>query len=282
VDATSSPNSTDPASSVTLALLGDVMLGRDVHPTADSFAYLKPSLSSADLVLANLESPLSDSPVESKSPYALCASPKKVRVLADAGFDLLSLANNHNLDCGAQGMADTQAALHEAGLGFIGPEPVYRTVHGIPLAFLAFDAVDRFEPGAAIQAVRAARETGAVVVVSIHWGAEYQSGPSSDQQRLAQELAKAGAAVIWGHHPHVLQPSAWLAGGRTLVLYSLGNALFDQNGLESTRQSVLVLVTLNADGPVEFKAIPFLIDVRGSRVRDAGEQESRQIMQYFQ
>jgi poly-gamma-glutamate synthesis protein (capsule biosynthesis protein) len=284
IDAAQSPVSTAPASSVTLALLGDIMLGREIHPTADTFAYLEPALSSADLALANLESPLTDSPVESKSSYALCAPPRNVKFLAASGINLLSLANNHNLDCGAQGLAETEKALGEAGLGFIGPgpEPVYRTVNGIPLAFLAIDATsDRFEPGAAIQAVRSARKTGAVVVVSIHWGVEYQSGPSNDQQQIAQELATAGAALIWGHHPHVLQPSAWLADGRTLVLYSLGNALFDQNGLESTRQAALVLVTLNAEGTVEFKASPFLIDVRGSRVMEAGEQESHRIMQNF-
>jgi gamma-polyglutamate biosynthesis protein CapA len=282
---TAAPTSGDPAPSVMLALMGDVMLGRDVHPSAESFAYLEPSLSSADLALANLESPLTGAPPESKSPYTLCAPATNARFLADAGFDLLSIANNHSLDCGVQGQAETQAALSAAGLGFIGPgiEPVNRTVHSVPLAFLAFDATSgRFDPEAAVQAVRSARETGAVVVVSIHWGAEYQAGASSDQKQIAQELAEAGAALIWGHHPHVLQPAAWLGeDGSTLVLYSLGNALFDQQGLESTRQSALVLVTLNQQGIVNFRAIPFLIDVRGSRIMEAGEQDRPRILQYF-
>jgi poly-gamma-glutamate capsule biosynthesis protein CapA/YwtB (metallophosphatase superfamily) len=274
-----------PASSVTLALLGDVMLGRDIHPAAESFAYLEPSLSSADLVLANLESPLTDSPVESKSPYALCASPENAGFLVEAGFDLLSIANNHNLDCGAQGLSDTQSTLSEAGLGFLGPgpEPVYRTAHGIRLAFLAFDATsDQFDTASAIQAVRSARETGGVVVVSVHWGAEYQSGASTGQQQLARQLADAGAALVWGHHPHVLQPSAWLGDERrTLVLYSLGNALFDQQGLASTRQSALLLVTLDAGGVKDFKAIPFLIDVRNSWVAAAGDEDRQRVLEYF-
>jgi gamma-polyglutamate biosynthesis protein CapA len=260
------------------------MLGRKVHPGPESFAYLEHYLSSADLALANLESPLTDSPPETESPYALCAPPGNVQSLVDAGFDLLSIANNHSLDCDMKGLSETQATLSEAGLGFIGPgpEPVYRTVHEIPLAFLVFDATsDSFDIGSAVWAVRSARETGARVVVSIHWGEEYQSGASAGQREIARQLADAGAALIWGHHPHVLQPSAWLGDDRTLVLYSLGNALFDQHGLESTRQSALVLVTFNAKGETKFKAIPFLIDVQNSRMVEAGETDAQRIQQYF-
>src|SRR5512138_3731646 len=74
--------------SVTLALLGDVMLGRSVHPSLETFSYLEPSLVSADLVLANLESPLTDSPVQTESAYALCAAPENVKYLVAAGLDL--------------------------------------------------------------------------------------------------------------------------------------------------------------------------------------------------
>jgi poly-gamma-glutamate synthesis protein (capsule biosynthesis protein) len=260
------------------------MLGRDVHPTASTFAYLEPFLSSADLALANLESPLTRAPVETRSLYALCASPGNVQFLANAGFDLLSIANNHTLDCGTKGLVETQSTLIEAGLGFIGPgpEPVYRSIHGIPLAFLAFDATSAgFDIGKAVQAVRSARETGALVFVSIHWGMEYQSGASREQKEIAQQLSDAGAVLIWGHHPHVLQPSAWVGDGRTLVFYSLGNALFDQHGLESTNQSALILVTLHSDGVTEFKAIPFRIDTQNSKVVEAGDVEAQRIMNYF-
>jgi poly-gamma-glutamate synthesis protein (capsule biosynthesis protein) len=272
-----------PASSITLALLGDVMLGRDVHPDAETFAYLEPFLTSADLALANLESPLTTSPVQTESPYALCAPPENVRYLVDAGFDLLALANNHHLDCGPTGLIETQSTLTDAGLGFIGPdpEPVYRSISRIRLAFLAFDAISEFDIEAAARAVQAARESGALVVVSIHWGMEYQSGASTSQKRIAQALAEAGATLIWGHHPHVLQPAEWINDGKTLVFYSLGNALFDQYGLESTRRSALVVVTLDSEGTKEFNVIPFLMDYRNSRVRKAGQADAQRILQYF-
>ncbi len=276
-------STSSPAPSVTLALLGDVMLGRAVHPSTETFSYLEPYLTSADLVLANLESPLTDAPVQTESPYALCAAPENVKYLVDASFDLLALANNHSLDCGTEGLLETQSTLTDAGLGFIGPgaEPAYRLKNGIRLAFLAFDATSRFDIETAVQAVRSAREAGDIVVVSMHWGAEYQAGASTGQKQIAEELAEAGAALIWGHHPHVLQPAEWIHDGRTLVLYSLGNALFDQYGLEATRRSALVLVTLDSSRVQELEIIPFLIDFQDSRIVEADLEDAQVIMNYF-
>lgn len=266
---------------VTLALLGDVMLGRGVQADEGSFAYLQPHLVTADLALANLESPLTDAPAESASPYILCAPPKAVEALAAAGIDLLSVANNHSRDCGAEGAAETLSVLQEAGLGAIGQEgkPLLREVNELHLAFLAFDATGDFAFIPAVESVRSAREGGAVVIVSMHWGAEYQSSPSEEQQRIARQLAEAGAALIWGHHPHVLQPAQWI--GDTLVLYSLGNALFDQHGLASTRQSVLALVTLDATGVRGLEVVPFLVDAVRSRTEAPSAEEAQRIMEYF-
>jgi poly-gamma-glutamate synthesis protein (capsule biosynthesis protein) len=259
------------------------MLGRDVHPSADTFAYLESFLASADLVIANLESPLTRAPVQTDSPYALCASSEQSRLLANAGFDLLTLANNHNLDCGEQGALETQYALTGAGLGFVGPGPelVYREINGVRLAFLAFDATGEFDLESAVQAVRSAKEAGAVVIISIHWGAEYQAGASQDQKEIALQLAEAGAALIWGHHPHVLQPAEWSSDRGTLVLYSLGNALFDQHGLADTRRSALALVTLDPNGVADFRAVPFIINVSNSRIVEADPASAQVIMKYF-
>jgi poly-gamma-glutamate synthesis protein (capsule biosynthesis protein) len=267
----------------TLALLGDVMLGRGIHPSAGTFSYLEPFLKDADLALANLESPLTIAPAQTTSTYVLCAPPGNVKYLAEAGIDLLSLANNHHLDCGEKGLDKTQSTLATAGLGFVGPgpEPIYRTINRIPLAFLAFDAIGEFSLETAAQAVRSARETGAIVVVSIHWGMEYQSGASENQKTIASQIAKAGAALIWGHHPHVLQPAEWINNGSTLVLYSLGNALFDQYNLESTRQSALVLVKLGRDGVEELRAVPFVIDISNNRIAEPDQATKETIMNYF-
>jgi poly-gamma-glutamate synthesis protein (capsule biosynthesis protein) len=87
--------------------------------------------------------------------------------------------------------------------------------------------------------------------------------------------------LIWGHHPHVLQPAEWISDGKTLLFYSLGNALFDQYGLESTRRSAVVVVTLDSRGIRDFSVVPFLVDYRNGRVMKAGQADARLIMQYF-
>ena len=276
---------------ITLALLGDVMLGRDVTPNEDSLAYLAPYLQSADLALANLESPLTAAPSQS-SGYSLCAPPERARFLAEAGLDLLSVANNHSLDCGEEGLDATRSTLLASGLTPLDPQPVYRTINGLRLAFFAFEDVSApLDVEAAVQIIRAAHATGALVVVSVHWGMEYQGGASERQKWLAEQFAEAGAALIWGHHPHVLQPAEWIgpepcegsepSQGCALVLYSLGNALFDQGGLADTRRSALVLVELDKSGVRSVHAIPFVIDIQHSRVMEADEQAARTILEHL-
>jgi len=150
-------------------------------------------------------------------------------------------------------------------------------VNGLRLAFLAFDDISSsLDENAAVQVIRSVRLTGALVIVSIHWGTEYQGGASDRQISLAQEFGKAGAALIWGHHPHVLQPAEWIGTQPceglkhsqrcTLVLYSLGNALFDQSGLDDTRQSALVVVKLDENGVTSVRTVPFEIDINNSRI----------------
>jgi poly-gamma-glutamate capsule biosynthesis protein CapA/YwtB (metallophosphatase superfamily) len=276
----------------TLALLGDLVLGRGVNPQPDSLAYLAPDLSSADLALANLESPLASDLPSSDSPYNLCSPSIRADLLSAWSLDLLSLANNHNLDCGPAGPARTRSTLETAGITPIGPdmEPVTREVNGLQLAFLAFDDVSSpLDENAALKAIRSAHATGALVVVSIHWGAEYQGGASLRQETLAQEFAGSGAALVWGHHPHVLQPAAWIgtppcdgsnpSQACTLVLYSLGNALFDQGGLDDTRQSALVLVTLDAHGVQAVRAKPFEINVVSSSLVQPDEVTADKILE---
>ncbi len=273
---------------VTLAFLGDINLGRDVHPSATSFDVILPDLQSVDLALANLESPLALFPPENAGQgYNLCAPIPDGSLLSGWGLDMLSIANNHTFDCGSFGLIETATILNEDGitpLG-LGTKPVYREVNSIPLAFLAFeDVTTRLDGEAAAGQIWSARETGALVVVSVHWGAEYQGGASQRQKELARRFAEAGASIIWGHHPHVLQPAEWIdtSWGRTLVLYSLGNALFDQGGLDDTRQSALVLVRLNMRRVTSARAVPFEIDIHDSRLVQLGADTAQAVVDRLQ
>jgi poly-gamma-glutamate synthesis protein (capsule biosynthesis protein) len=289
---TPTPSPTPVSGQVTLSLLGDINLGRGVYPNADTFAYLKPVLDSTDLAMANLESPLTTKPVVTKSPYALCTKPERAKYLDDAGFDILSFANNHDLDCGLSGRKETLTTLEQYGLDVIPPGAVtlYREVNGVKLAFIGINATWAFDRQKLLEAISSARAQGNVVVVSIHWGDEYFAQPNRFQKTLARQMAEAGASLIWGHHPHVLQPVEWIdvpcspldpskICRQTLVLYSLGNALFDQYSLPDTRWSALMMVHLNKDGVQEFHAIPFVIDEPRSRLVAADDDTAKKILE---
>jgi len=269
---------------VTLALLGDLMLGRSVGPTRDSLAALAPDLQAADLVLANLESPLAKTlpAADTGTGYNLCAPAANAQFLAKWGLDLLSLANNHRDDCDPDGAVETAGILSAEGLASVGagPQPLYREINGLLVAFMAFDDIlAPLDSEAAVHAIQTAREEGTLVVVLVHWGVEYQGGASDRQKDLARQFAQAGAVLVVGTHPHVLQPVEWVETGdrKTLVLYSLGNALFDQPGLPDTRQSALVVVQLDGQGIQSARVVPFVIDVHASRVESPDDRAAEQI-----
>jgi poly-gamma-glutamate synthesis protein (capsule biosynthesis protein) len=239
------------------------------------------------LALANLESPLAAEVPTTPSEYNLCAKQDNAQFLSDAGLDLLSLANNHTRDCSPDGAGQTRSILELVGLEAIGPglEPVYREVDGIILAFIALDDIDApLDLVAARNAISHAGEQAAVVIVSIHWGIEYQAAPSHRQQSTALALADAGADLVWGHHPHVLQPIVWIDTdrARTLVLYSLGNALFDLYGLENTRQSALVSVELTSHGVSTYSITPFVLDAVRNTVIQPDPEDQAEIADQLQ
>jgi poly-gamma-glutamate synthesis protein (capsule biosynthesis protein) len=251
------------STNVTLAFMGDIMLGRGIAQAYSSsnqmmweeaFAAIKPDLAAADLALANLESPITNAPLLSGVAFDLRAPPESLVALTAGGFDLLSIANNHMMDCGEAGLHDTQEALKQAGITPIGPspEPVYRNVRGLTIVFIAFDDItSRIDATEAAQIVRDARKKTPLVIVSIHWGREYLPAAEPRQMELAQKLAEAGATIIWGHHPHVLQPVQWIDQGsryQTLVAYSLGNLLFDQYTPPDAQRSAILWVNLSSRG----------------------------------
>jgi poly-gamma-glutamate capsule biosynthesis protein CapA/YwtB (metallophosphatase superfamily) len=276
-----------------LAFLGDVMLGRGVaqahvkfeRPWGLALEAISPDLASADLALANLESPLTEQPMQPPG-YDLRGPGMAAGALSAAGLDLVSLANNHALDAGQAGLSDTQASLGAAGVGWIGPQSqlVFRRVQGQRLAFLAFEDVTApLDLAAVKQVVERARAQADWVIVSMHWGGEYRPAPDARQVQLAQALADAGADVVWGHHPHVLQHLDWVQGvGRsrlTLVIYSLGNALFDQVEPLDGRRGALLLLRFGGNRIESIQALPFLIDPLHGQVLVADQADAALIME---
>ncbi|HEY70766.1 MAG TPA: CapA family protein [Anaerolineae bacterium] len=274
---------------VTLALTGDIMLGRSVALAHTGggweqvLAALAPYASSADLAFANLESPLTDAPLLHAG-HDLRAPTQAVQALQAAGFDLVSLANNHALDAGTPGLVDTLGALQEAGIEAVGPgsEALPVRLQGLAIVWLALDdAGSEADTQMAQTNLAAWRNRADLLVVSIHWGVEYQASPSPRQRRLAAELAAAGADLIVGHHAHVLQPVEWILGegrGRsTLVIFGLGNAIFDQGAPPQARHGATLLVEVGAGGVRSVRAVAHVIEPGRWEAAAAGPAQSSAI-----
>lgn len=270
---------TAPRPSVRVLLVGDVMLGRNVAPVVRSdpegvFEEVRLLVSQADIAGANLESPLTHRPHIAINPYALEADPAGAALLAEAGFDLVSVANNHAGDAGRASVMDTIAAVEDAGMAVVGGgagleaalQPHIVAHEGIGVAFLAFDAtragipagsgpgIASWDPERVKGAIAAARGVADIVVVSVHGGVEYLATPDRGMRRVASDLVEWGADVVWGHHPHVAQPIAATAGPErpAVVATSLGNFLFDQ-GTAATRTGAVLEVLADGDGVVAYR-----------------------------
>ncbi|AWN22695.1 hypothetical protein DKM44_05145 [Deinococcus irradiatisoli] len=223
-----------PSPPATLALSGDVSLARAVKAD-DPLRALGAALK-APASYANLESPLTTAPAATAG-FDLRASPDRVGNLR--AFTHLGTENNHALDGGPAGQLESRRTLRAAHLIPMTRSAQFSVLAGEKVAWLAF--FDEGGPPPLAQ-VRAAAGQARFVVVGVHWGAEY--GPvTARQRRVAAQLAAAGATLIVGSGPHVLQGHAFV--GRTLVLYSLGNLLLDQP-FPSARIGAVVHLRLNA------------------------------------
>lgn len=250
-----------PQSKITLVAVGDILLGRGVgrkierYGTSYPFEHVAGILSAADLAFGNLEGPLAARCTKATKRFSFQAKPSYREALVKAGFDVLSLANNHSTDCGDVGLMDTMTNLDAAGIRWSGAgknlaeaeSAVLMDVKGIKVAFVAFseflpERLSRRTDGISVnyasvetvqRAVKAARGRADVVVASFHWGVEYASRPVDAQVKLAHAAVEAGADLILGHHPHVIQGLQMETvkrpegSRRALIVYSLGNFVFD-------------------------------------------------------
>jgi poly-gamma-glutamate capsule biosynthesis protein CapA/YwtB (metallophosphatase superfamily) len=266
---TSAPDSRGSGEPVTIAFAGDMnfegvlrdRLDSDPSSAVGPFASV---LQGADLAIGNLETAIAVGGTRAGKQFAFRAPPSAVDALRAAGFDAVSMANNHGLDYGTDGLAETLAVARAQPDHFIigigGDEdeafaPFTTEIKGQRIAVIGatqvldgslIDAwtatatqgglasakrVDRLV--AEVQQARADNDT---VVVFLHWGIEKETCPSGDQQSLAQTLVDAGADVVVGGHAHRLQGGGRL--GSAVVHYGLGNFLFRENSAAGARTGV--------------------------------------------
>ncbi|WP_243301298.1 CapA family protein [Geothrix oryzisoli] len=244
-----------------LVAVGDILMHQDVKASAEHAAQGFPSLwadlvplfQGADLAFGNLETPVAPSSGRPGVPFQFNAPAALPAALRASGFTVLATANNHAFDQGPRGVRETLDRLRAEQLVAVGSgedrsraetlQIVER--QGVKVAFLGFTDifnidlnrkatdpwVRRLDLEPALAAVREARACADLVVVSVHWGNEYQHQPTKRQRDLARQLVEAGCDLLLGHHPHVLQPAEVLeVGGRkALVAYSLGNFISNQD-----------------------------------------------------
>jgi poly-gamma-glutamate capsule biosynthesis protein CapA/YwtB (metallophosphatase superfamily) len=275
---------------IEILLVGDLMLGRNVRSVVNKygsgdyrylFANIKETLTSADIVFGNLEGPISNVGEDGGGRYSFRFSPTAIPAIKDAKFDVLSLANNHALDWGRDAICDSANRLMDKGIAPIGAgcnekeanRPFIIEINGSRLAFMAFTefgtwgAAEIDKPGLSkwdtdyiSNRVRSIKDlNGAdVVFVSLHWGDEYQSRSSKEQQALGQLLIDVGADVIVGHHPHVIQEIERYKNG--WIIYSLGNFIFDQNFLEETMSGLMARVVVKNGEVLNIEPIRLELD----------------------
>lgn len=264
---------------ITMTFGGDIMMDRGVRNSVvknfnNDYSALfakfagENSLKKSDIVFANLEGPVSDQGVDQKNLYSFRMNPAVVPALAGAGINVLSVANNHVADWGRTAYVDTLANLKENEIRYTGggnnaveaETPAIIEKYGMKIGFLGFSdkgpagleaTVDkagvllasnpRFD-----EIISNASKQVDYLIVSFHFGEEYQTKHNARQADLAHRAVDNGAKLVIGHHPHVIQDTEVYK--KSYIAYSLGNFIFDQSFSANTMQSMLLNVKLDKDG----------------------------------
>jgi poly-gamma-glutamate capsule biosynthesis protein CapA/YwtB (metallophosphatase superfamily) len=271
-----------------LVAVGDIMLSRYVAQKIEEhgdpghpFAGVKWFIQEADLAFGNLEGPLTPGREVKAHEMLLRSEPAMAPALKEAGFNVLSLANNHVPDFGARGIRDTMRYLDKAGIGYAGAgrnkqeayAPRYMEIKGQRLAFLAFNdpavipeaysagdgpGTAVLEPQEVAAAVSEAAGNADFTVVSLHAGTEYAAEPDDTQVRFARLAIDAGADLVLGNHPHVVQKVEEYRG--KYIFYSLGNFIFDQFWSRETREGLSVKIWIGNEGVEKMEFLPVYIN----------------------
>jgi poly-gamma-glutamate synthesis protein (capsule biosynthesis protein) len=278
-----------PARVTTMTIVGDIMLGRRVGGGA-ALHPMQRRLASADVTVGNLESTLSDAGAPTQGGDSFHADPEVRADLANAGFDVLGLANNHAGDYGDRALVQTVHRLRAARFETFGAgrdlaaasRPAVVRRNGISFGFLGFNAIgetpeaapgqpgavsvsmpprtgplDRDELGRVLGDVRRLARRVDVVVVMPHWGEQYTNRPWPVQGLVARRLADAGADLVVGGHPHWVQGASLV--GDTLVVNSLGNFVFDMDFYPETMEGLVLEATFWGDRLMAADFVPYRI-----------------------
>lgn len=260
----------------TLLATGDVIPARVVNIQATKFNNFKwpyekthNILKSADITFINLETPLiKDCPLINEG-FKFCGSYKNIEGLIFSGVDVASLANNHAGNYGLDAIKETAGLLTNNNILATGINgAIYKDVRGLKLAFLGYNDIGYKQDGiswADEEKIRTeiieAKKNAGIVIVTFHWGVEYQSQPDERQKYLGHFTIDAGADLVIGNHPHWIQPVEVYKG--KLITYAHGNFVFDQEWSLKTKQGVVGKYTFYDNQLIDLEFLPIQIENYG-------------------
>lgn len=278
-----------PEERVLLTFVGDVMMAGRVGTLLEEKGYDYPYLHVRELFLsddytaANLETPVTTHGTPERKAYVYKSAPQAIPALKEAGVDLVNLANNHSMDQGENGLIDTFRVLEENDIAYVGAgrdesrayAPVYVERKGMKIAFLGFSRViphvgwyagknkpgvaATYDPAKALEAIRSAGQIADLVVVIAHWGEERADYPVDYQKQLAHAYIDAGAHLVIGSHPHVLQGLERYRNG--WIAYSLGNFIFTRSTHAQTWETVILQASCSKSAQCELTLLPFYTEL---------------------
>jgi len=236
----------------TILFVGDIMLDRNVEVFMGRngvnypFSEIKEEIIAYDISVGNLEGPIVYKPIEfARESLMFNFIPETADALNWAGFDVLTLSNNHTQNRGAQGLRETKEILTKAGIDYVG-DPVTCSDETVfkkdGVVFTVFNKTfpqncsdDKISE--MVKVVRSANPNDFLIAI-LHWGNEYQPLNSSTQETLAHNIIDSGADLVIGHHPHVVQNIEIYKN--KAIFYSLGNFIFDQYFSKETQEGLAV------------------------------------------
>jgi len=284
---------------LTIMAFGDMMLGRYVRILMEKnndknypfqvdlkenlSSGSKPFFGSADVIFANLEGPIKGTGVHSETSMVFGFHEDTAQLIKDKGFTLVSIANNHALDQKLEGRDTTITALQESGVGWCGdarsvdPGSVYYGKNDDwSYAFICLnDVIYKLNYDEAINLIKKIDSEVDFLIVSIHWGVEYKHKALDSQKEYGRKFVDAGADLVIGHHPHVVQGFENYKG--KLILFSLGNFIFDQYWSKDTQEELGIKISLNRDedGKLITNAEFFPMKSERSKTRLMTEEEAK-------
>lgn len=278
----------DPSPTVRLVFAGDVMLadgpGREVAQGGDPFADFATTLTDADFSIGNLECVIATSGQKVEKPWNFRADPRCIPLL-QRYFDAVCVANNHSGDFGPEALTEQCVLLEKAQLKYFGGgrnlvdahRPLVIELKGLRIAILGYNEFKprSFEAGpsragvawsvdsqvlADIKLARTKYQAN-LVIPFMHWGFEEEPDPNERQRTFSRTMIDAGADIVVGGHPHITQGAEYYKGH--LIVYSLGNFVFDGFNEGPCRSGWLLRLTLNKEGLVDWDTRVAHTDDRG-------------------